>query len=110
MTWPLILAPRRPLATATRWRWSHPMASLQECIGSCRVISRPQGRRHVVTLGRVSPWEAEAKAAQVDCPRTRPKQGLIELPPGSPITGLVRAAQPRAVSVGRGRTRREKPP
>jgi hypothetical protein len=42
------------------------MASFQECIGTYRVIFRSHGRQHFVVVGKVSPKEAEAKAARVD--------------------------------------------
>ena len=40
-------------------------------------------------IGKVSPQEAEAKAAQVDYLLMRLKQGLIELPPGVGIAEFV---------------------
>jgi hypothetical protein len=38
--------------------------------------------QYFVLIGKVSPQEAEAKAAQVDYLLMRLKQGLIELSPG----------------------------
>lgn len=58
------------------------MASLQERNGSFRFIFRYHGKQHFVTLGKVSPQEADAKAAQVEYLLLRLKQRLIELPPG----------------------------
>lgn len=58
------------------------MASLQERSGSYRFIFRFHGKQHFVTIGKVSPEEAEAKAAQVGYLLLRLKQQLIELPPG----------------------------
>jgi hypothetical protein len=58
------------------------MASIQERAGTFRVIFRFHGKQHFLAIGKVSPQEAEAKAAQVDYLLMRIKQGLIELPPG----------------------------
>ena len=65
------------------------MASLQERTGTYRVIFRFHGKQHFVMIGKVSPQEAEAKAAQVDYLLMRLKQGLIELPPGVGIAEFV---------------------
>jgi hypothetical protein len=65
------------------------MASLQERNGSYRVIFRHQGRQYFVTIGVVSPQEAEAKSAQVSYLVMRIKQGLIELPPASVLPSLL---------------------
>ena len=65
------------------------MASLQERTGTYRVIFRFHGKQHFVMIGKVSPQEAEAKAAQVDYLLMRLKQGLIELPPGVAIAEFV---------------------
>ena len=65
------------------------MASLQERTGTYRVIFRFHGKQHFVMIGKVSPQEAEAKAAQVDYLLMRLKQGLIELPPGVDIVEFV---------------------
>jgi hypothetical protein len=65
------------------------MASLQERNGSYRVIFRHHGQQHFLTIGRVSPQEAEAKAAQADYLLMRLKQGLIELPPGIGIAEFI---------------------
>ncbi len=65
------------------------MASLQERTGTYRVIFRFHGKQHFVMIGKVSPQEAEAKAAQVDYLLMRLKQGLIELPPGVDIAEFV---------------------
>lgn len=65
------------------------MASLQERRGTYRVIFRFHGKQHFVMIGKVSPDEAEAKAAQVDYLLMRLKQGLIELPPGVEIAEFV---------------------
>jgi integrase len=65
------------------------MASLQERTGTYRVIFRFRGKQHFVMIGKVSPEEAEAKAAQVNYLLMRIKQGLIELPPGVDIVEFV---------------------
>ena len=65
------------------------MASLQERTGTYRVIFRYLGKQYFVLIGRVSPQEAEAKAAQVDYLLMRIKQGLVELPPGVGIAEFV---------------------
>lgn len=65
------------------------MASVQERTGTYRVIFRFHGKQHFVMIGKVSPQEAEAKAAQVDYLLMRLKQGLIELPPGVGIAEFV---------------------
>ena len=65
------------------------MASLQERTGTYRVIFRYHGKQHFVMIGKVSPQEAEAKAAQVDYLLMRLKQGLIELPAGVGIVEFV---------------------
>jgi len=65
------------------------MASLQERTGTYRVIFRFHGKQHFVMIGKVSPEEAEAKAAQVDYLLMRLKQGLIELPLGVGIAEFV---------------------
>ena len=65
------------------------MASLQERNGSYRFIFRYHGKQHFVTLGKVSPQEANAKAAQVEYLLLRLKQRLIELPPGVGIVEFV---------------------
>lgn len=66
------------------------MASLQERNGSFRFIFRYHGKQHFVTLGKVSPQEADAKAAQVEYLLLRLKQHLIELPPDVGIVEFVR--------------------
>ena len=58
------------------------MASLQERGGSFRFIFRFHGKQHFVTIGKVSPEEARAKAALVDYLLLRLKQKLIALPAG----------------------------
>lgn len=65
------------------------MASFQERTGTYRVIFRFHGKQHFVMIGKVSPEEAEAKAAQVDYLLMRIKQGLIELPTGVGIAEFV---------------------
>jgi hypothetical protein len=65
------------------------MASLQERTGTYRVIFRFHGKQYFVMIGKVSPEEAEAKAAQVDYLLMRIKQGLFELPPGVDIAEFV---------------------
>jgi hypothetical protein len=77
------------LATSLQWHWSSPTASLQERNGSYRVIFRHQGRQYFVTIGVVSPQEAEAKSAQVGYLLMRIKQGLIEPPLGVGIAEFV---------------------
>ncbi len=58
------------------------MASLQERGGSFRFIFRFHSKQHFVTIGKVSPEEARAKAALVDYLLLRLKQRLIALPAG----------------------------
>jgi hypothetical protein len=65
------------------------MASLQERSGTYRVIFRFHGKQYFVMIGKVSPQEAEAKAAQVEYLLMRIKQGLIEPPPGVGIAEFV---------------------
>jgi hypothetical protein len=65
------------------------MASLQERTGTYRVIFRFHGKQYFVMIGKVSPQEAEAIAAQVDYLLMRLKQGLIELPPDVDIAEFV---------------------
>jgi hypothetical protein len=65
------------------------MASLQQRSGTYRVIFRFHGKQHFVLIGRVSPAEAEAKAAQIEYLLMRLKQGLIGLPPGIDIAEFV---------------------
>jgi integrase len=65
------------------------MASLQQRSGTYRVIFRFHGKQHFVMIGKVSPQEAEAKAAQVEYLLMRLRQGLIELPPGIGIAEFV---------------------
>ncbi len=82
------------------------MASLQERTGTYRVIFRYLGKQYFVMIGKVSPQEAEAKAAQVDYLLMRIKQGLIEVPPGVGIAEFVQhdgkpAAAPAAAVAGR---------
>jgi hypothetical protein len=55
------------------------MDSLRDRGGSFRFIFRFQGKQHFVTIGKVSPEEARAKAALVDYFYFRLKQKLIEL-------------------------------
>jgi hypothetical protein len=47
------------------------------------------GKRHTITIGRVSREEARAKSEQVDHLLMRLKQGLIELPPGVGVVEFV---------------------
>jgi integrase len=47
------------------------------------------GKRHTITLGRVSKAEAESKADQIQYLLMRLKQGLLELPPGIDIREFV---------------------
>jgi integrase len=47
------------------------------------------GKRHTITIGRVSRAEAHAKSDQVEYLLMRLKQGLIELPPGVDIREFV---------------------
>ena len=65
------------------------MASIQLRTGTYRVIFRFHGKQHFVMIGKVSPEEAEAKAAQVDYLLMRIKQGLLELPHGVDIAEFV---------------------
>src|SRR5262245_47313253 len=48
------------------------------------------GKRHTITIGRVSKAEAHAKSDQVEYLLMRLKQGLIELPAGADIREFVR--------------------
>jgi hypothetical protein len=59
------------------------MASVQLRGGTYRVIFRFHGKQHLLMIGKVTPEEAEAKAAQVNYLLMRIKQGLLELPPAS---------------------------
>jgi integrase len=65
------------------------MASVQLRGGTYRVIFRFHGKQHFVMIGKVTPEEAEAKAAQVNYLLMRIKQGLLELPPGVEIAEFV---------------------
>jgi hypothetical protein len=67
------------------------MAGLQERNGSFRLIFRFGGKQRSVTLGRISPEEAEARAGAADLLLLRIKQGLITLPPGVSIEEFILA-------------------
>lgn len=56
------------------------MASLQERNGSYRIQFFYRGKLHGFTIGKVSPAEAKAKAAQVDYLLMRIKQKLVAVP------------------------------
>jgi integrase len=83
------------------------MASVQERSGTYRVIFRYHGKQHFVMIGKVSPAEAEAKAAQVEYLLMRLNQGLIELPPGVDIAEFVQHdGKPPAAATPVGASRR----
>jgi hypothetical protein len=65
------------------------MASIQNRNGSYKLTFCYHGKRHYLTLGRVTEQEAEAKSAQVDYLLLRIKQGLVQVPPGVPIEDFV---------------------
>src|SRR4051812_14584370 len=67
------------------------MASIQKRNDSFKLTFYHHGKRHYVTLGKVSEQEAEAKAAQVDYLMLRVKQGLVEIPPGVPVEEFILA-------------------
>jgi hypothetical protein len=66
------------------------VASLQERNGSYRVQFFHYGKLHGFTLGKVTPAEARAKAAQVDYLLMRLKQNLLTLPPGTDLVSFIR--------------------
>jgi integrase len=66
------------------------MAALQEREGSYRVLFRYHGKQHTCTIGKVSPEEAEAKAAQVDYLLLRLRQRVVAVPPGTDIVTSLR--------------------
>ena len=83
------------------------MASLQERTGTYRVIFRFHGKQHFVMIGKVSPEEAETKAAQVEYLLMRLMQGLIELPPGGGIVEFVQHdGKPPAAATPTGASRK----
>ena len=65
------------------------MASLQNRNGSYKLTFCYHGKRHYLTLGKVSEQEAEAKSAQVDYLLLRIRQRLVQVPPGVPIEEFV---------------------
>src|SRR4051794_3404877 len=67
------------------------MASLQIRNGSYKLTFCYHGKRHYLTLGKVSEEEAEAKSAAVDYLMLRIRQGLVEVPPGVPVEEFVLA-------------------
>jgi hypothetical protein len=82
------------------------MASVQVRAGTYRVIFRFHGKQHFVMVGKVSPQEAAAKAAQVEYLLMRLKQGLIELPAGVDIAEFVQHdGKPPAAEIARSKKR-----
>jgi integrase len=65
------------------------MASLQNRSGSYKLTFCYRGKRHYLTLGRVSDQEAEAKSSQVDYLLLRIKQKLVRVPAGVAIEDFV---------------------
>jgi integrase len=65
------------------------MASIQNRNGSYKLTFCYHGKRHYLTLGRVTEQEAEAKSSQVDYLLLRIKQRLVQVPPGVPIEDFV---------------------
>jgi integrase len=65
------------------------MASIQNRNGSYKLTFCYLGRRHYLTLGRVTEAEAEAKSAQVDYLLLRIRQKLVRVPPGVAIEEFV---------------------
>jgi hypothetical protein len=65
------------------------MASIQNRNGSYKLTFCYLGRRHYLTLGKVTKAEAEAKSAQVDYLLLRIKQKLVRVPPGVAIEEFV---------------------
>ena len=52
------------------------MATIQECNGSFRILFCYLGKRHTLTLGKVSQGEAEAFSGNIDLLLMRIKQAL----------------------------------
>jgi integrase len=65
------------------------MATLQKRNGSFRVLFCFHGKRHTLTLGKVSQDEAEAFAGNVDLLLLRLKQRLLQLPPAMNIEEFI---------------------
>src|SRR4051812_47240254 len=65
------------------------MASIQNRNGSYKLTFCYHGKRHYLTLGKVSEQEAEAKSAQADYLLLRIRQNLVQVPPGVPIEDFV---------------------
>ena len=65
------------------------MASLQNRNGSYKLTFCYRGKRHYLTLGKVSDQEAEAKSSQVDYLLLRIKQKLVRVPAGVEIEDFV---------------------
>ena len=63
-------------------REQRPWQPSRNATKSFRILFVYQGKRHSITLGKVKPDEAEAKAGQVDLLLLRIKQGLLTLPAG----------------------------
>jgi hypothetical protein len=65
------------------------MASLQNRNGSYKLTFCYRGKRHYLTLGKITDQEAEAKSSQVDYLLLRIKQKLVRVPPGVEIEDFV---------------------
>jgi len=65
------------------------LASIQNRNGSYKLPFCYLGRRHYLTLGKVTEMEAEAKSAQVDEHLLRIRQKLVRVPPGVAIEEFV---------------------
>jgi integrase len=65
------------------------MASIQNRNGSYKLTFCYHGKRHYLTLGKVSEQEAEAKSAQVDYLLLRIRQNLVQVPSGVPIEEFI---------------------
>ena len=65
------------------------MARSRERTGTYRVNFQFHGKQHFVMFGKVSPQEADAKAAQVEYLLMRLEQGLIDPPPRVGIAEFV---------------------
>jgi hypothetical protein len=65
------------------------MASLQNRSGSYKLTFCYRGKRHYLTLGKVSEQEAEAKSSQVDYLLLRINQKLVRVPAGVEIEDFV---------------------
>ncbi len=65
------------------------MASIVKRGDSWRVHFRFQGQQHAISVGKISKSEASLWQAKVDEKLLRIRQGLIDVPPGIPITDFI---------------------